>query len=433
MQGVVNEGSQGQMTGATDPRLLAVLDEPVTRRLAAAARGTACHLVGGLLRDRLLGVAASDFDAVVEADGRQIGERLARSLPARLVLLGGKAFAAYRLAGNGFTLDIWDRQGQSLEEDLARRDLTVNAFALDIVSRRVIDPFDGLSDLAGRRLRATGAGVFDDDPLRVLRLVRLALQLPGFRIEPATLDLAGRSSDGLGAVAVERVRDELGKVLRAGDFLPGFALLVALDLYPGLFLGSPGEPGDAARAERWLRRLEPALAHLAAEESLPHGRLEPAAPRLAALIAGLASAPGATAARLEAWHQAGFTNRRQAALCRRLLAGRTPPRSNAESRWWLHRWGADWPAAAAMLAAAAEPRLEFDDWRGLLRRWSELAERQAAAIFAPPALLDGGQIAALLGLQPGPAVGAAVRRLLRAQVEGQVTDRAAAEAFLRRP
>ena len=101
------------MTG-TDPRLLEVLDEPVALALRDAAADTPCHLVGGLLRDRLLGVAGSDFDAVVEARGRQIGERLARDLPARLVHLGGKAFAAYRLAGDGFTLDIWDRQGQEL-------------------------------------------------------------------------------------------------------------------------------------------------------------------------------------------------------------------------------------------------------------------------------------------------------------------------------
>jgi tRNA nucleotidyltransferase/poly(A) polymerase len=418
---------------STDPRLLALLDEPVARHLRAAAAGTPCHLVGGLLRDRLLGLAGTDFDAVVAANGLEIAERLARDLPARLVHLGGKVFAAYRLAGNGFTLDIWDRQGQSLETDLARRDFTVNAFALDVADRQVSDPFDGLADLEQRRLRATTGGVFADDPLRVLRLVRLFLQLPGFSTDPATRELARRSSRALAGVAAERVRDELGKVLRARAFHSGFELLLELEVYPRLFLGRVGRPLDGRRTDLLLRRIEPALEHLADLGRLPHGSVEPSGPRLAALISGLAATPGAAEAALESQQAKGYLNGREAARCRRLLGCRATPVSVAAARWFLHLWGEDWPAATAMLAATSEPPLAWTDWRRLQDRLAELAELEAATIFAPPALLDGAQIGRLLGIDPGPAIGAAVERLRRAQVEGRVSDRAGAETLLRSP
>ena len=411
----------------TDPRLLEVLDEPVARALRDAAAGTPCHLVGGLLRDRLLGVPGSDFDAVVAARGRQIGERLARALPARLVDLGGKAFAAYRLAGRGFTLDIWDRQGQELKADLARRDFTVNAFALDVAERRVADPFGGLADLERRRLKATTPGVFADDPLRVLRLVRLCLQLPGFTADAETRALARSASSGLAGVAVERVREELAKVMRSPAAPAGFDLLVELGVYPGLLLGRPGEAGDASRADRLLRRLEPALLEMMGRDSLPHGRLEPAGPRMAVLIGGLAAGGEA----LDGYHRAGYLTAREASRCRRLLSCRAAPGSDAEARWFLHLWGEDWPAATAMLAAIAEPPLARAEWRRHLDRLAALAERHGATIFAPRPLLDGEEIGRLLGLEPGPEIGAAVARLRRAQVEGRVGDRAEAERYLR--
>ena len=416
---------------STDSRLLTLLDEPLARALRTAAGETPCHLVGGLLRDRLLGVPGSDFDAVVGGNGLEIGERLARSLPARLVHLGGKAFAAYRLAGKRFTLDIWDRQEQSLEADLARRDFTINAMALDVVERRLIDPFDGLSDIGRRRLGATTAGVFADDPLRVLRLVRLSLQLPGFTIAPETLPLARRSSAQLAGVAAERVRDELGKVLRATAFRDGFELLVELEVYPGLLQGHAGEPADADPARRLLRLLEPALEELSACRPLPHGHLEPSGPRLAVLFSGLAATAEAVEAALDRSRQTGYLTSREAARCRRLLGSRSAPDSEAAARWFLHLWGGDWPAAAAALAALSDPPPSAAEWRRLLARLQKMAERQAASIFDPTPLLDGVEIQRLLGTGAGPRIGAAVELLRRAQVEGRVGDRAEAEALLR--
>ncbi|MGH9362036.1 MAG: CCA tRNA nucleotidyltransferase, partial [Thermoanaerobaculia bacterium] len=139
-----------------------------------------CHLVGGVLRDRLLGLPVKDLDAVVAGGGEQVAARLADELPARLVRLGGKEFAAFRLVARRWVLDLWDREGTSLERDLARRDFTVNSFAWAPASGELADPFGGLDDLARRLLRATTPESFAGDPLRVLRLPRLLVQLPGF-------------------------------------------------------------------------------------------------------------------------------------------------------------------------------------------------------------------------------------------------------------
>lgn len=418
---------------STDSRLLALLDEPLPRALRAAAGAAPCHLVGGVVRDRLLDLAGSDFDAVVAGGGLELARRLAETLPARLVRLGGARFAAYRLVGDGFTLDLWDRRDQSLEADLARRDFTVNALALDVAGGRVIDPHGGRADLERRRLRATGGGVFADDPLRVLRLARFAVQLPGFLAEPATVELARGAAGELVAVAAERVRDELGKMARARRFRSGLGLLVQLDLYPGLLRGRPGEPGDGSRVGRLADRLETALDHLRRQGELPHGRLEPSAPRLAVLFAGLAADRGAAATALEGCRRTGYLTGREAAHCRRLLDCRELPGSEPAARWLLHRWGEAWPGAAAALAALSEPPPDAADWRRLVTRLISLAGRHGPAIFMPKPLLDGDEIRGLLDLPPGPRVGQAVARLRRAQVEGLVGDRAGAVALLRRP
>ena len=416
----------------TDSRLHALLDEPVARALRRAAGETPCHLVGGVLRDRLLDLPGSDYDAVVAGRGEELGRRLAADLPARLVHLGGRSFAAYRLVGDGLTLDLWDRGGNPLAADLARRDFTVNAIALDVASRRTTDPFAGLADLRRRRLRATGPTVLAADPLRVLRLARLLVQLPGFGADAATVEQGRSAAAGLAGVAAERVREELGKLLAARRFAPGFELLVEMAVYPGLLVGRPGEPGDARRARRRLLLLEGALEDLRRLGRPPRGRLEPAEPRLAALISGLAEDPAAGETELETCRRAGYLTNRQTDLSRRLLACDRLPRDEAAMRWLLHRWGADWPAAAAALAALPEPPPARADWRGLVARLTELAAGRAAAeIFAPEALLDGRQIGRLLGLEPGRRLGRAVALLNRAQVEGRVTDRAAAEALLR--
>jgi poly(A) polymerase len=124
--------------------------------------------------------------------------------------------------------------GDRLEDDLLRRDFTINAMALDPLGGDIIDPWGGQADLAARLVRAVGNDPerrFDEDPLRMLRAARFAAQL-GFTIEPATAHAMGAQSVTLGKISRERIRDEFTKLLVTSRPSMGLRLLVDLDLMP---------------------------------------------------------------------------------------------------------------------------------------------------------------------------------------------------------
>lgn len=415
-------------------QLRVLAHHPAVRALLAAARGAPCHLVGGVLRDRLLGLPVHDLDAVVAGRGREIAEEVARALPARLVLLGGKEFAAYRLVAEGFELDLWDRDGVPLADDLARRDLTVNSFAWDPRTGEIVDPFGGVGDLARRVLRATTKESFAGDPLRVLRVARLALQLPGFAVGPATLALARRSAPGVAAVAAERVRDELSRILVYPEAHRGIALLAALDLYPGLWLGTPGEPEprSAAGAVRLLEALLPCCLELRRRDAAAAEAADLPVARTALLFAALPDGPAAAPARLARFRDAGYLTHRAADDAARLLRLEAFPAEDLPRRHFLHDLGALWPTAVLYLGARAAAAGRMDAWRAALRSLVDFALREGAAVIDPPKLVTGEEIQKLLGIAPGPDIGRALAAIKTAQVEGRVRTREEAEALVAR-
>ena len=124
-------------------------------------------------------------------------------------------------------VDVLPLNGATIEEDLSRRDLTINAIAAPLGSGGYVDPFGGLEDLGARRLRAVSPAAFERDPLRTLRLARLACEL-GFEVEPATQELARAAAPGLAEVAPERVFAELRRVVCAPGALAGLELMDAI-------------------------------------------------------------------------------------------------------------------------------------------------------------------------------------------------------------
>ena len=190
-----------------------------------SAQQPSAYLVGGYLRDSLLSLPSHDIDIAVEGDAHALGRALALELGAVYVPLA-RAFNVARIAlqppaGGSWNIDLAGFYG-TIQEDLVRRDFTVNALALplehwldDDWRGSVIDPCSGRQDLTNRCIRAVTDHVFQDDPGRLVRAVRLAGRLH-FRIEPETARLVRASAAAIQRVSPERVRDELLAIL-AGD------------------------------------------------------------------------------------------------------------------------------------------------------------------------------------------------------------------------
>ncbi len=412
-------------------RILRLLrTDPVVEAFARAAAAVPVHLVGGALRDRLLGLETHDLDLVVAGDGLRIARDAARRLGARLVDLGGDAFAAWRLVGAGWEADLWDRRGSSLHDDLARRDFTVNSFAMDLADGRLADPFGGVRDLELRRLGATTSRSFDSDPLRILRLPRLLLQLPGFTADPATIALARRSSAAIGDVATERVREELSRILASPEAGRGVTLLHQLDLYPGLFLGHPGTTGPLAAASADLLRLEGlsiALRDAIEGSSVPEPDL--LAARWALLFRALAGGGRGGADALAGFSSRGYLARRIARAATLLLRVEHVAEDERSRRLFLHHAGDLWPTALLVLGVAAHDRQR---WLASASAVGRLAKRHGAMIFDPPTLIDGNDLQAELLLDPGPQLGSLLSAVRGAQVEGTIATRDEALELARR-
>jgi len=410
-----------------------LLHHPAVQALAAAAGDVETHLVGGVLRDRALGLPLKDVDAVVASRGREIAERLAETLPARLVFLGGKEFAAYRLVAQDLDVDLWDRDGTTLHQDLARRDFTVNSFALDVRTGALVDPFHGMGDLGRRLLKATTPESFTGDPLRVLRLPRLLVRLPGFAADPDTVGLARRSVSRLTDVAAERVRDELTFILEHPEAHRAVALLIALDVYPGLWLGQPGEHLRAGTALSELEALRERILDLRLQDTGAADRVDARVARLAILFRNLPM-QGTAREALVRFRDAGYLTRQTADDVALVLELAALPEEEVGLRRFLHRAGRLWPTIVCALGArlaASEVRGGLDRWRAVLPRLAELARREGEVLFDPPRLVTGADVQSLLGIPPGREIGRVLDAVREAQVEGRVRTRVEAVEMVR--
>jgi tRNA nucleotidyltransferase/poly(A) polymerase len=203
-------------------------DPVATTREALAGRQA--WLVGGAVRDRLLERPTADLDLVVDGDVGSAARSLARAVRGPAFELSDE-FGAWRvMAGDrSWQADLNPLRGGSLEADLALRDFTINAMAQPLEGGERVDPHGGEADLAARRLRAVGPRAFADDPLRALRLVRLAAEL-GLESDPATNDLARRQAARVATVAQERVFAELKRILGADGVVASLRLMDVLGL-----------------------------------------------------------------------------------------------------------------------------------------------------------------------------------------------------------
>jgi poly(A) polymerase len=194
-----------------------------------ALAGEEAWLVGGAVRDALLGRGhLTDADVAVRGDARVA----ARTLAARA---GGSpfplshAYGAWRVVARdrSWHVDVVPLQGDSIEEDLAQRDFTMNAMAEPLAGGERVDPHGGVADLEARRVRMVSEAALESDPLRCLRAARLACRL-GFGVEPGTAAAVRARAGGLSEVAGERVFSELRLLLASEDPVRGLRTMDAL-------------------------------------------------------------------------------------------------------------------------------------------------------------------------------------------------------------
>jgi poly(A) polymerase len=195
-----------------------------------ALRGEQAWLVGGSLRDELLGRPVTDVDIAVAGDPEPAARRIADEVKGPVFALS-EAFGAWRVIDrrNNRLFDVSPLQGDTIEADLAERDFTVNAMARELHGGELIDPHGGRADLDARTLRVLGARAYEEDPLRPLRLARFAAQL-GFSPDPETERLTKAAAPRTPEASPERVFGELKRLVIADHAVAGLGLADRLGL-----------------------------------------------------------------------------------------------------------------------------------------------------------------------------------------------------------
>lgn len=447
-------------------RLQPILDEvrPLAERYEAA--GHHVYLVGGIVRDLVLSRLSEGYDLDLTTDARPEQTLAILDGWADSVWEQGRAFGTIGARRNGLTYEVTTHRAEAyradsrkphvtyadnVEVDLSRRDFTVNAMALRLPEPELIDPYGGVADLAAGRLRTPlGAEVsFSDDPLRMLRAGRFVAGY-GLTPDPDLVAAARSMGDRLEIVSVERIRDELSKLLVVDDPSDGLWFLVDTGVSEG-FLPEL----TAMRLEQDpIHRHKDVLAHTIAvvAKTRPDLRV-----RLAALLHDVGKPKTRSIGpKGVSFHHHEVVGARMARERMRALRYPNELVDDVARLVFLHLrfhgyrddvWS---DAAVRRYARDAGPLL--DDLNELTRcdcttrnerkarmlaarmdaledRIGELREREELASIRPD--LDGNQVMTLLGVRPGRVVGEALDMLLEARLDEGPLGEAEAEQRLR--
>lgn len=242
---------------------------PLFEKIQKLFPSSGMYLVGGAVRDAVLGLETRDLDFSMPAKSISMARKAADSLGGAFYILDEEREAAraivYGADNQRYMLDFTTFQGAGIEEDLRSRDFTITAMAVPVDQPlRLIDPLGGISDLQNGVLRACTEQSLFDDPLRVLRAVRMAAQFE-FRISQATKTLIADAKDHLRQVSPERRRDEFFRILEGPNRSAGLMALSVMDLLPHLL---PGYAPLSSLQQRMMRYLEQ-LWNLLGEEHDP--------------------------------------------------------------------------------------------------------------------------------------------------------------------
>lgn len=421
----------------------------VAERLRAA--GFEAWFAGGCVRDRLLGLEAGDVDVATDARPEQI-----RALFEHTVAVG-EAFGVVKVVAGGegvdvatFRRDVGVADGRhpaaiepaTRDEDVQRRDFTINGLLEDPQTGEVVDLVGGRRDLEARLVRAIGEPRrrFEEDALRLLRGVRFAARL-GFDIEERTRTAMREDAPRLARISGERVRDELSKMLvpptrrRALELLDELGLLAVVLPEVSAMHGVEQPPQFHPEGDVWIHTC-------LVLEALPES------PSLALALGALLHDVGKPPTFRRAPDRIRFDGhvevgaRMADAICRRLrLSNRERERVVALVADHLVWMNVPQMRPARLRRLMAEPH--FDELVALYRAdcagshgdmhaWPHveaMRARLAEEALVPPPLLDGRDVVAA-GVPEGPRVGALLAEASDLQLEGGLRDRAAALAWL---
>ena len=362
--------------------------EEVPRSFPALAKvGDEAYAVGGAIRDLLLGREPADAD-VACIDPLSA----ARAVREKVIRLGdAEHLSAYRVVDGQHVYDFAELLDHDIDADLARRDFTVNAMAVHLGTGELLDPHGGERDIEARLVRMVHAENFDDDPLRALKGVRMAVRFD-FTLEETTLDAIRLRAPRIVEMAAERVTYELSAIWGSGGFHDAVVLLRRTNLAEPLGFRSAGV----------------APADMAASRAATPGRRRGTPP-----------------------HQPAGTPALQGAYA--LLVEN--PLTHAK-RW---RWSADLLHDVLVL----QRLIEHHDRIALFDAGESIALQLPAVLrelgrddeldmpdFSIRPLLSGDEIAQLTGMNPGKELGRIKRALLEAQIRGEVKTKEEAAAYV---
>lgn len=433
--------------------LQAWLEAVPFRREAVAhlmAAQEAVYLVGGSVRDALLGRHGYDLDVVTEGSAMALGRRLADALRGAFFVMDREHDVARVVVRQGeahYHVDLAGLRAKEIEGDLRARDFTINAMAVPLRPGlgELLDPTGGLDDLRRRVLRAAYEGAFRDDPVRIIRGVRMAGAF-GLHWQPETEALALATVEALRGVSPERLRDELFNILALPSAASALEHPVGQRTLPLIL---PLDPLDLEGALEPVRLLEQALAGAVwvgapygealegyLRQTLSVGRERRQLLKLAALHLGCGAAAPQKA---EETARHLRLSRREGIHLRLALQALDDPLWRAESEpeplsiYRYYRQVGEAGVSGALLALWAWPKGSTGE------RMARRAHRIIAAWFTqkgtlvePAPLLSGQEIVRRFGLTPGPQIGALLEALREAQAAGQVHDRAEAWHYLKR-
>jgi poly(A) polymerase len=210
-----------------------ILSDPVIQQVAQCARQAKVplYLVGGAIRDTLLGRVIKDYDFVVPDASQTFLESLERLLQASVFPMGqGKEEQVYRLVKGTQTIDIAVMGGDDINQDLMRRDFTINAIAYDFAGGKVFAVPQAQDDLKSCRIDLVSLDALERDPLRMLRAVRYQCTLPGFTMTERLQHAIARHGALIATVAPERITGELDQIILSPAPAMGLRVMHALGL-----------------------------------------------------------------------------------------------------------------------------------------------------------------------------------------------------------